>query len=107
METELVYFIKRPRRPIGRRGLSFFIIYLHRTRRTIFTIRATMRRNTNTPPKGTEPLSPPTAGEAVRGRFVNRPYIRFSKLRIRRSSRGFQVRHARVVEDADPYEAEG
>ena len=43
----------------------------------------------------------------LRGRFVKRPYIRFSKLRIRRQASAFQVRHARVVEDADPYEAEG
>ena len=39
----------------------------------------------------------------LRGRFVKRPYIRFSKLRLRRSSSGFQVRHARAVEDASPY----
>ena len=43
-------------------------------------------------------------GFVLRGRFVKRPYIRFSKLRIRRQASAFQVRHARVVEDADPYD---
>ena len=42
-------------------------------------------------------------GCVLRGRFVKRPYIRFSKLRMRRSLNGFQVRHARAVEDASPY----
>ena len=42
-------------------------------------------------------------GCVLRGRFVKRPYIRFSKLRMRRSLSGFQVWHARAVEDASPY----
>ena len=42
-------------------------------------------------------------GFVLRGRFVKRPYIRFSKLRVRRSLSGFHVRHARAVEDASPY----
>ena len=35
-------------------------------------------------------------GCVPRGRFVKRPYIRFSKLRMRRSLNGFRVRHARA-----------
>ena len=46
-------------------------------------------------------------GCVLRGRFVKRPYIRFSKLRMRRSSSGFHVRHARAVEDASPYGGKG
>ena len=42
-------------------------------------------------------------GRILRGRFVKRPYIRFSKPRICRQASAFQVRHARVVEDASPY----
>ena len=42
-------------------------------------------------------------GCVLRGRFVKRPYIRFSKLRMRRSLSGFYVRHAQAVEDASPY----
>ena len=39
----------------------------------------------------------------LRGRFVKRPYIRFSQLRMRRALSGFQVRRARAVGDASPY----
>ena len=45
-------------------------------------------------------------GFVLRGRFVKRHYIRFSKLRMRRSLNGFQVRRARAAEGVGPYGGE-
>ena len=60
-------------------------------------LRSKGKRGANSPECGKD-----SCGSA--GRFVKGPYIRFSKLRVRRQILVFQVRLARVVEDADPYE---